>query len=125
MGSAPATKLTADPRSLTPAKLMLEAPMAAASLMVQDASGLALPGSFFTDLKINNAEEIKEVQQPLLWIHGVNDDFLGINQGELIFKNHKGTYKEPYRIANAGHSNVPLVQGFQNYLKAAGDFITK
>lgn len=126
MGTAPATKLTAEPRSLTPAKLMLEAPMASAEAMVQDASGLALPGSFFTDLKINNAEIIRKVQQPFFWIHGTDDDFLPMKtQGELVFKNYQGSYKIPYRIAGAGHSNVPSIFGFQNYLKAVGDFINR
>jgi pimeloyl-ACP methyl ester carboxylesterase len=124
MGTAPATKLTAEPRSLTPAKLMLEAPMASAEVMVQDASGLALPGLFATDLKINNAELIRKVQQPFFWIHGVDDDFLAMEtNGELVYKNYRGKYSIPYRIPNAGHSNVPNVFGFQNYLKAVGDFI--
>lgn len=126
MGTAPATKLTAEPQSMIPHKLMLEAPMASAEVMVQDATGLALPGSFATDLKVNNAELIKKVQQPLFWIHGVNDDFLSIKtQGELVYKNHMGIYKEAHRINGAGHSDVPKVMGFQNYLKAVGDFITR
>ena len=126
MGTAPAVKLTAEPQSMTPSKLMLEAPMASAEVMVQDASGLSIPGSFATDLKINNAELIKKVQQPLFWIHGVNDDFLGIKtQGELVYKNYQGTYKEAHRITGAGHSDVQVVMGLQNYLKAVGDFIAR
>jgi pimeloyl-ACP methyl ester carboxylesterase len=126
MGSAPATKLIAEPQSMTPSKLMLEAPLASAEVMGQDASGLALPGSFFSDLKINNAELIKKVQQPFFWIHGIDDDFLAIEtQGELVYKNYKGTYKEAHRIPGAGHSNVPNTFGYQNYLKAVGDFIAR
>jgi len=126
MGSAPATKLTAEPQSMTPSKLMLEAPIASAEVMGQDASGLALPGSFFSDLKINNAELIKKVQQPFFWIHGVDDDFLAIEtQGELVYKNYRGTYKEAHQIPGAGHSNAPNTFGFQNYLKAVGDFIAR
>jgi pimeloyl-ACP methyl ester carboxylesterase len=126
MGSAPAVKLTAEPQSMTPTKLMLEAPIASAEVMVQDATGLSLPASFATDLKINNAELIKKVQQPLFWIHGIDDDFLGIEtQGGLVYRNYRGSYKEAHRIAGAGHSDVPLVFGFQNYLKAVGDFIAR
>ena len=126
MGTAPAVKLTAQPQSMTPSKLMLEAPMASAYVMVQDATGLALPPSFVTSLQINNAELIKIVQQPLFWIHGIDDDFLSIEtQGGLVYKNYQGTYKEAHRIPGAGHSNVPLVFGFQNYLKAVGDFIAR
>jgi pimeloyl-ACP methyl ester carboxylesterase len=126
MGSVPATKLTAEPRSITPSKLILEAAIASAEAMVQDASALALPGSFFTDLKINNAELIKNVKQPFMWIHGVEDDFLNIKtQGEVVFNNYNGTSKEAHKIAGAGHSNVPVFFPFAQYCQAAGTFIRK
>ncbi len=126
MGTAPATKLTADPRALQPAKLMLEAPFASSKVMVQDATGLSLPASFVTDLKIDNAEEIKKVEEPLFWIHGVKDDFLNINtHGQLVYNNHKGAFKEAHKISGAGHSDIPKVMGYQAYLKAVGDFIRK
>ncbi len=124
MGTAPATKLTAEPRSMTPAKLMLEAPFASASAMVQDATALALPGQFVTDLQINNAEEIKKVQQPFFWIHGTDDDFLAMEtQGEVVYRNYRGVYKEAHRITGANHSDIPNTMGFDNYLKAVVDFI--
>lgn len=126
LGTAPATKLTGEPRSLTPSKLLLEAPFASAENIVQDATGLALYGSYFTDLKINNAEEIKKVQQPFFWIHGVDDHYLSITtQGEVVYNNYHGIYKEAHRIPSADHGSVPNTFGYQNYLKAVGDFITK
>ncbi len=126
MGSAPATKLTAEPRSITPSKLMLEAPFASAEVLVQDATGLALPATFVTDLQINNAEEIKRVQQPFFWIQGIDDDYLNIETtGQVVYDNYNGTYKEAHRIPGASHSNVPNTMGFENYLQAAGDFIAK
>ena len=45
LGSAPACELTANPRSLIPSKLILEAPYASAEVMVQDAAVLAMPSS--------------------------------------------------------------------------------
>ncbi|MGI8635143.1 MAG: alpha/beta hydrolase, partial [Segetibacter sp.] len=117
LGSVPATKLTAEPRSLRPSKIILEAPIASSEAMVQDASALALPGSFFTDLKINNADLIKTVQQPFMWIHGTEDHFLNIKtQGEVVYNNYKGPNKEAHKIAGAGHSNVPVYFPFQQYL---------
>ncbi len=126
MGTAPATKITANNNySLFPSKLLLEAPFASAEVMVQDGSGLALPGSTVTDLQINNGEEIKKVQQPFFWIHGENDDFLSINtHGSVVYNNYQGTYKEQHRIPGAGHSTIQTVMGFSNYLNAVGDFIT-
>lgn len=126
LGSAPATKLTAEPRALTPSKLLLEAPFANAETMVQDASGLSMPGSFFTDLKINNAEEIRSVQQPFFWIHGEADDFLSIStHGQVVYDNYQGTYKEAHRIAGAGHSTIPATVGFTEYMRIIKNFITQ
>jgi pimeloyl-ACP methyl ester carboxylesterase len=124
MGSAPAVKLTAEPRSLTPTKIMLEAPFASAAVMVQDATALALPAAFVTDLKINNAELIKSVQQPLLWFHGEADDFLNVNtHGRLVANNHGGPWSEQYVIPGAGHSNLPLIMFFERYLYYIHNFI--
>jgi pimeloyl-ACP methyl ester carboxylesterase len=126
LGTAPAAKLTAEPRSLTPSKLILQSPFASAEVMVQDGSGLALPGSFFTSLKIDVAEKIKHIQQPFLWIHGVNDDFLKIaTHGEVVYKNYQGIYKEAHRIEGATHVNIEPTIGYENYLKVMGDFISR
>lgn len=126
MGTSAATELTSKPRSLTPHKLILEAPFASAAVMAADGAGLDMPSSFFTNLKIDNAEEIKRVKQPLLWMHGVNDLFLGIKtHGELVFKNHAGVYKEAYRIDGADHGEVPATWGFRNYTETLGAFIIK
>jgi len=126
LGSAPATKLTAEPRSLTPDKLILEAPFANAETMVQDGSGLAMPAEFFTGLHINNALEIRSVQQPFCWIHGEADDFLSITtHGEAVYNNYNGTYKESHRIPGAGHSTVPATMGFTNYSDVLKTFITQ
>lgn len=126
LGSAPATKLTAEPRNMTPEKLILEAPFANAETMVQDASGLALPGTLVTDLKINNGDEIKSVQQPFFWIHGIDDDFLNIDtHGEVVYANYQGIYKEAHRIPGAGHSTIETTMGFENYLEKVLTFIEK
>lgn len=125
MGTAPATKLTAEPRSLTPSKLLLEAPFANAETMVQDASGLALPSSTVTNLQINNAIEIQQVQQPFFWIHGEADDFLNIEtHGQVVYNHYNGIYKEAHRIPNAGHSTIQTTMGFQEYLQSLNYFIT-
>jgi fermentation-respiration switch protein FrsA (DUF1100 family) len=125
LGTAPSVQLTAHPRSMIPAKLLLEAPFASAENIVQDATGLSLKGDYFTNLKINNAEQITFVQQPFFWIHGLNDDFVDYSQGQAVFNNYRGLYREAHPVAGAAHSNVPNTLGFQNYLKAVGDFIVK
>ena len=126
LGSAPSCELAANTRTLKPSKLILEAPFGSAAIMVQDASQLNMPAEYFTDLKIDNAEEIKKINQPFLWIHGTSDNFLNFKtHGQVIYNNYNGTYKESYLVNGADHGEVPKKMGFENYLKTIGDFITK
>lgn len=123
LGTAPTCELTSKPRSLSPFKIILEAPFASADVMIQDGSQLDMPGSYITNLKIDNAEEIKYVNQPLLWIHGESDDFVNIQHGALVYANHTGNYKVAIRIPNAGHSTCPQTLGFENYMEEVLRFI--
>ncbi|MCW3124107.1 MAG: hypothetical protein JWQ38_3599 [Flavipsychrobacter sp.] len=126
LGTAAATYYTANPQTLVPAKLILEAPFGSASVMTNDATLLALPSSYFTNVKVDNAEQIKKITQPFMWIHGIDDDFLSIKtHGELVYKNYHGTYSEAHRIPGATHVNVPAIWGLSNYTNAVRDFITK
>ncbi|MCU0431330.1 MAG: alpha/beta hydrolase [Cytophagaceae bacterium] len=126
LGSAPATKLSAEVRSLRPAKLILEAPFASAAQMVQDGSGLSLPATFFTDLRINNADLIQSVEQPFCWIHGTQDDFLSYTtHGKLVYERYRGTYKEAHPVEEAAHDNVPLQWGFQQYSNTLQQFLQR
>ena len=124
LGTSVATYKTANPIALKPAKLILESPFASAATMVQNATILAIPPSYITNLSVNNADEIKKVQQSFMWIHGVADPFLNINtNGELVYKNYLGIYKEAHRIPLATHTNVPAVWGLNNYSVAVLNFI--
>jgi len=126
MGTAPATELTGNPRSLIPHKLILEAPFASLDVMSADGAGLNVPGSYISNLKIDNAEEIKKVKQDLMWIHGVNDLFLSIEtHGEVVYKNHDGTYKEAHRINGADHGEVPATWGVKDYAEAIAMFVLR
>ena len=126
MGTAPVCELTNKPRAMTPSKIILEAPFASADVMANDGSGLNMPGSFFTNLKIDNAEEIKTINQPFCWIHGTNDIFLNINtHGEVVYKNYNGSYKEAHRISGADHGEIPVKMGFDNYMNTISTFIKK
>lgn len=124
LGSAPSCEISANTYALKPFKLMLEAPFASSEVMVQDASKLSLPGSFFTNAKINNAQKIKSINQPLLWMHGTDDSFLNITtHGELVYNNHNGAFKKGYKIAGAEHNNLPSIWGYSNYLQAIHQFL--
>jgi fermentation-respiration switch protein FrsA (DUF1100 family) len=126
LGSAPATELTANPRTLQPSKLMLESCFASDDVFVEDASGLSLPGSYFTSLQINNGDDIKKIEEPFFWIHGVDDSFIRIDtHGETVFGNYKGTYSEAHRIEGGEHGDVPTIMGYPEYLDAVYQFVLR
>lgn len=126
LGTASATELTANPRTLIPSKLILEAPFASTSVMVQDASQLNMPSDYFTDVKVDNAEEIKKVNQPFLWLHGTSDLFLNYKtHGQVVYDHYKGSYQEKYLVDGADHGEVPKKMGFEKYLEVVGAFIMK
>lgn len=126
LGSAPATMLTSNPRSMVPSKLILESPFASAATMVDDASQLALPPGYVTTFKIDNSQEIKSVTQPFMWMHGLSDTFLNWQtNGLAVYNNYQGTYKEEHLVPNANHGQVPLLDGLIKYSTDLYTFIKR
>lgn len=124
MGSASATELTAHPRSLEPHWLIHESPFASAAVLVEDASSLNMPGSFLTNLEIDNAEEIKLVDHPYLLFHGIEDHFLRIvTNGDVVYKNYAGPRGEFFRVEGADHGTIPPTLGLSDYRQKIQSFI--
>lgn len=128
LGSAPVCEVAGNASNfaMQPSKIILEAPFASADKMIQDASVLAFPGSYFVNVKIDNAEEIKKVNVPLLWIHGEADAFLAIDKhGEIVYNNYAGPSKTAVRVPGGDHEDTPFVMGYPSYLGALLNFITQ
>lgn len=126
LGTAPTCEIAAHASDypLAPSKIILEAPFASSEVMIQDASGLSLPGSYFVNVKIDNAEEIKKVDVPLLWIHGEADTFLSIaSHGQIVYNNYSGPKKVGVTVPGGEHEDTPFVMGYSNYLSTLLDFI--
>lgn len=125
MGTAPATELTANPVVMNPSALILEAPFASAEVFVQDGAGLSIPGSYIVNLKIDNAEEIKKVNVPFLWIHGTADDFISMeSHGQVVFQNYRGVRGQACTVQGAGHSDCPVMLTYPEYLDILRAFLT-
>jgi fermentation-respiration switch protein FrsA (DUF1100 family) len=123
LGTAPVVELSAHPYVLKPARVILQAPFASSKEMVRDASVLNMPASFFTTQEIDNAEKIKYVKAPLLWIHGTDDDFVSMeSHGETVYKNYRGQGRA-VRVQGANHSDIETTMGFDEYSKAILKFI--
>lgn len=123
LGAIPSIDRLAYRNDFKPAKLLIESPLAAVEYLVHNSTVLQVDPDAVTDLNFENAEKIKLVQQPLCWLHGKEDTYIAIDNGELIYENHGGTVKEAHRIDNCDHSEIPLVMGLQNYLNVITAFI--
>ena len=126
LGSAPATDLAAyGMNNEFPVKLILESPFASTDFIAQESTLIEVSASYITELEFDNAEKIKSVNQPLMWMHGIEDDYVAITNGEAIIANYSGADSTYLRVegANHGQDGVPQTMGYQNYLNTVQEFI--
>ncbi|MFK8038647.1 MAG: alpha/beta hydrolase [Crocinitomicaceae bacterium] len=125
LGCIPVIERAAFRSDFEPSKIILESPLASVANLAHSSTIINVDPAFISTLQFNNAENIKSVTVPLLWFHGIEDDYIAIPNGELIYKNHNGKFKEAIRVENAGHGDIPMVFGFEKYLSKIEAFIIK
>ena len=123
LGAIPAIDRMAYRSDFQPAKLIIEAPLASVEYLVHSSTIIQVNPDFVTNLDFENAEKIKDVDEPLLWIHGVEDTYVAIENGEIIYNNHGGSVKEAQRVSECDHSEVPIIMGVDLYLERILNFI--
>lgn len=123
LGAIPSIDRTAYRSDFKPAKLIIEAPLASVEYLVHSSTVIQVDPDFVTNLNFENAEKIKDVNQPLLWMHGVEDTYVAIENGEIIYNNHGGSVKQAERVEGSDHSEVPIVMGIDVYLEKVLGFI--
>lgn len=122
LGAIPTIDRAANRNDFKCKKIMIEAPLGSVQNLV-NSSTPGMNAGFVTTLEFPNAEKIKDVQAPLLWMHGEEDDYISIDNGELIYANHQGTEKKAIRVSGAGHGNVPITMGISQYMDEVLNFI--
>jgi alpha/beta superfamily hydrolase len=123
LGAIPLIELAGKRADFVPQKLICESPLASVEYLTQTSSGINVDADFLTELDFNNAENIKDVQIPYFWIHGVEDDYVKIENGEIIYGNYSGSFGQALRVPEARHANVPEVYGHNQYMQDVLDFI--
>ena len=123
LGAIPAIERIAHRDDFTPNKLIIESPLASVNYLAHNSTIINVESKFVMNLEFENAEVIKEVEIPLLWMHGIEDTYVAIPNGELIYANHGGTYKEAIRVEDCDHAEVPMKIGFENYLMFIENFL--
>ena len=123
LGAIPAIDRMAYRSDFQPAKLIIEAPLASVEYLVHSSTIIQVNPDFVTNLDFENAEKIKDVDEPLLWMHGAEDTYVAIENGEIIYNNHGGSVKEAERVSECDHSEVPVIMGVDLYLDRILNFI--
>lgn len=123
LGAIPAIDRMAYRSDFQPAKLIIEAPLASVEYLVHSSTIIQVNPDFVTNLDFENAEKIKDVDEPLLWMHGLEDTYVAIENGEIIYNNHGGSVKEAERVSECDHSEVPIIMGVDLYLDRILNFI--
>lgn len=126
LGGMPAIEHAANTRTMKPRWLITENAWASPELLAQDAVKLDMPGSFFINVKGDNAEKIKDVDQPYLSVHGASDAFIKFETHAVeIRKNYGGSKLTALTVQDADHEDLPEVMGFDAYLRTILDFLTE
>lgn len=123
LGAIPAIDRAAYRTDFKPIQLILESPLASVQNLVDHSTLMNVNADFVTDLSFENCEKIKEVTCPLLWMHGKEDSYIDIQNGELIFTNYGGTDKTAYRVEQSDHAEVPVKMGYATYVSNVLKFI--
>jgi len=125
LGVIPALDLIVNKTDFTPAKVIIESPLSSVENLAQSSTLINVDPKFISSLEFNNAETMKGVNIPLCWLHGREDDYVELSNGQLVYDNHSGTYKESHIIDNANHADIPLVMECETYLNTVNSFIQK
>lgn len=123
LGCIPAIDRAAYRTDFKPQRLIIESPLASVQNLVDNSTLMNVNSDFVTDLGFENSEKIKLVTCPLLWMHGKEDSYIDIQNGELIFANYTGTNKTAYRVVDCDHSEVPGKMGYPIYVSNVLKFI--
>ncbi len=123
LGCIPVIDRAAYRSDFQPAKIIIESPLASVDNLAHSSLVLNVDPNFVSTLEFENAEKMKAISMPLLWFHGVEDDYIEIENGELIYGNHSGSYKEAVRVNGAGHGNIPEIYGYDNYIVHLENYI--
>ncbi len=123
LGAVPAIYLAAEVRD--PLLLVAESPFASAASLAQGSLNLLLPAGWLTKGRFDNAERVKQIETPLLLLHGSADDLVRFrDNGRVVWENAP----EPKRLVlveSARHDNVPQTLGVDNYRRMLADWIAR
>jgi pimeloyl-ACP methyl ester carboxylesterase len=128
LGSIPSCEIASHDGAGQVIMLVLEAPIGKVETIVENGTCLDIPGSYLTTYSGDNADKIRSVKVPLLWLHGTKDATLNRETHGLPVWNH---YPDPEHrgryiaIDGAGHTTIPQTMSadYKEYITSVRQFI--
>lgn len=112
LGAVPAIHLSA---THTYKLLFLEAPMGSTDTVIESNIPLDIPWQFVALDKYDSLENIKQIINKVIIIHGKNDDTLPYDRNGLRLYENAPEPKKFVLIENAAHGDIPGDMGRENY----------
>ena len=108
---------------VTPLCLMAEAPFASANSLTQSATAMDLPALWLTAGRFDNALAIRNIQTPLILLHGADDDFVRFRDNGKVVYDNAPEPKSLVLVPGANHTDIPHVMGRKHYLNTVQEWI--
>lgn len=101
--------------------LVLESPFSSLKTLGNQKMPYLLP-SLILKFHFNNLEKINNVQCPILFIHGDDDDLIPYSHTQMLFDGFKGK-KKFVLIKHGGHNDLNTFQEYQEAISSLSDFL--
>lgn len=87
------------------ASLVLQSGFASSDFLVDDSTALDLPMGWFFEAPYDNVEAMTHTRSPVFVVHGLADDFIRPESGELLFEAAPGE-RELWQPEGVGHADL-------------------
>ncbi len=118
-GAAVATQLAVE---TNPGVLILESAFASVQELKSDSSRLDFPSAWISNGEWDNVARIKEVESPVLLLHGLADDFVRPEFSKQIHAAANDP-KKLVLVEGADHGDVPERMGAEEYARVIHDWV--
>jgi alpha-beta hydrolase superfamily lysophospholipase len=112
LGGVPTIALAAD--AVRARAVITESAFASGETLVQSGTLLAVPRSYLLDGAFDNATRAGRVTTPWLIVHGVEDDYLDLENARTL-RARAGGPTRLVTVAGAGHKDLPWRMGLSSY----------
>jgi uncharacterized protein len=109
--------------AVDPLFLIAEAPFASANSLTQGALNIALPARWLTRGRFDNVANIRQINTPLLLLHGDADDFVRFRDNGHVVYEAAPEPKSLVLVPGAVHNDIPQTMGLSAYLATVAAFI--